>query len=64
MFNSACQVALNLDDTLAVLKYLKIKAELNTSNGQLNIEIIYLLMAVLYCFDLSFIENNKQQQQG
>jgi hypothetical protein len=44
---------------MKVLNHLKSKAELNM-DGQLNIDMIYLVMAILYCFDLNFIENNKQ----
>jgi len=62
IFNSSCQIQLNLGDLMKVLNYLKLKSELNI-NGQLNMDTIYLIMSILYCFDLSFIENNKQQQQ-
>ena len=48
---------------MKVLNYLKSKADLNI-NGQLNLDMIYLIMAILHCFDLSFIENSKQQQLG
>ena len=49
---------------MKILNHLKLKTELNANSQILNIDTIYLVMSILYCFDLSFIENSKQQHLG
>ncbi|XP_040294299.1 nuclear pore complex protein Nup205 isoform X3 [Bufo bufo] len=54
LFSWACQTPLNKDDTLLLIGYLeKVSVE---ADGTLDSVNLYLFMALLYCFDVGFLE--------
>ncbi|KAG9466567.1 hypothetical protein GDO78_016409 [Eleutherodactylus coqui] len=60
LFSWACQTPLNKDDTLLLIGYLeKISVE---ADGTLDSVNLYLLMALLYCFDVGFLEQGTEDR--
>ncbi|KAM4037197.1 nuclear pore complex protein Nup205 isoform 2-T2 [Anomaloglossus baeobatrachus] len=60
LFSWACQTPLNKDDTLLLITHLeKVSAE---ADGTLDSVSLYLLMALLYCFDVSFLEQGTEDR--
>ncbi|XP_022365934.1 nuclear pore complex protein Nup205 [Enhydra lutris kenyoni] len=60
LFAWACQSPLGKDDTLLLIGHLeKVTVE---ANGSLDAVNLALLMALLYCFDISFIEQSTEER--
>ncbi|XP_075711967.1 nuclear pore complex protein Nup205 isoform X2 [Rhinoderma darwinii] len=60
LFSWACQTPLNKDDTLLLIGHLeKVSVE---ADGTLNSVNLHLLMALLYCFDVSFLEQGTEDR--
>lgn len=60
IFNCACQAPLASEDILLIMNFLKKHGELTTqSKTSFDTTNLYLIMAVLYCFDCNFIENKE-----
>ncbi|XP_075066511.1 nuclear pore complex protein Nup205 isoform X3 [Mixophyes fleayi] len=60
LFSWACQSPLNKDNTLLLIGYLeKVTVE---ADGTLDSVNLYLLMAVLYCFDVGFLEHGTEDR--
>uniref|UniRef100_A0A8C7BTY9 Nucleoporin 205 n=1 Tax=Neovison vison TaxID=452646 RepID=A0A8C7BTY9_NEOVI len=60
LFAWACQSPLGKDDTLLLIGHLE-KVTLE-ANGSLDAVNLALLMALLYCFDISFIEQSTEER--
>nr|XP_033813775.1 nuclear pore complex protein Nup205 isoform X3 [Geotrypetes seraphini] len=61
LFAWTCQSPLNKDDTLLLIDFLeKVSVEANASLDPVNLA---LLMALLYCFDVSFLEQGTEDRQ-
>ncbi|XP_019370536.1 PREDICTED: nuclear pore complex protein Nup205 [Gavialis gangeticus] len=61
LFVWTCQSPLSKDDTLILISYLeKVTVEADGSLDSVNLS---LLMAVLYCFDVSFLEQGTEDQE-
>lgn len=59
-FAWACQSPLGKDDTLLLIGHLeRVSVE---ANGSLDAVNLALLMALLYCFDISFIEQSTEER--
>lgn len=62
LFVWTCQSPLSKDDTLILISYLeKVTVEADGSLDSVNLS---LLMALLYCFDVSFLEQGTEDQEG
>lgn len=62
LFVWTCQSPLNKDDTLILISYLeKVTVEADGSLDSVNLS---LLMALLYCFDVSFLEQGAEDREG
>ncbi|OWK06699.1 NUP205 [Cervus elaphus hippelaphus] len=62
LFAWACQSPLGKDDTLLLIGHLeRVTVE---ANGSLDAVNLALLMALLYCFDSSFIEESTEERDG
>ncbi|KAM6168225.1 nuclear pore complex protein Nup205-like [Erethizon dorsatum] len=60
LFAWACQSPLGKDDTLLIIGHLeRVTVE---ANGSLDAVNLALLMALLYCFDISFIEQSTEER--
>ncbi|KAK1335114.1 hypothetical protein QTO34_004694 [Cnephaeus nilssonii] len=60
IFSWACQSPLGKDDTLLLIGHLeRVTVE---ANGSLDAVNLALLMALLYCFDISFIEQSTEER--
>ncbi|XP_069822932.1 nuclear pore complex protein Nup205 [Dendropsophus ebraccatus] len=60
LFSWACQTPLSKDDTLLLIGYLeKVSVE---ADGTLDSVSLYLLMALLYCFDIGFLEQGTEDR--
>ncbi|KAF3819379.1 hypothetical protein GH733_013529 [Mirounga leonina] len=60
LFAWACQSPLGKDDTLLLIGHLeKVTVE---ANGSLDAVNLALLMALLYCFDISFVEQSTEER--
>ncbi|XP_068134073.1 nuclear pore complex protein Nup205 isoform X2 [Hyperolius riggenbachi] len=58
LYSWACQSALSKDDTMLLIGHLeKVNVE---GDGTLDIVNLYLLMALLYCLDMSFLEHGTE----
>jgi nuclear pore complex protein Nup205 len=55
LFCLSCQKPLSKDDTIQLISYLKNDNSLQ-ANGSLSSVTLSLLMALLYCFDVSVLE--------
>ncbi len=63
IFNISCQVPLCHENTIMILNFLKNNCQINTitSNKQtIDSSHLYLIMAVLYCFDCNYLENRQK----
>lgn len=62
LFVWTCQSPLSKDDTLILISYLeKVTVEADGSLDSVNLS---LLMALLYCFDVSFLEQGTEDREG
>lgn len=62
LFAWACQTPLGKDDTLLLIGHLeRVTVE---ANGSLDTVNLALLMALLYCFDISFLEQSTEERDG
>lgn len=62
LFVWTCQSPLSKDDTLILISYLeKVTVEADGSLDGVNLS---LLMALLYCFDVSFLEQGTEDREG
>lgn len=62
LFAWTCQSPLSKDDTLALICYLEtVTAE---ADGSLDSVNLALVMALLYCFDVSFLEQGTEDRDG
>lgn len=62
LFVWTCQSPLNKDDTLALIGHLEtVTAE---ADGSLDSVNLALVMALLYCFDVSFLEQGMEDREG
>lgn len=62
LFVWTCQSPLSKDDTLLLISYLeKVTVEADGSLDGVNLS---LLMALLYCFDVSFLEQGAEDREG
>lgn len=62
LFVWTCQSPLSKDDTLILISYLeKVTVEADGSLDGVNLS---LLMALLYCFDVSFLEQGMEDREG
>lgn len=62
LFVWTCQSPLSKDDTLILISYLeKVTVEADGSLDGVNLS---LLMALLYCFDVSFLEQGAEDREG
>lgn len=62
VFNISCQVPLNHNNTILIINFLKNNCQINTNtpNKQtLDTSHLNLIMAILYCFDCSYLENRQ-----
>ncbi|XP_069619286.1 nuclear pore complex protein Nup205 isoform X1 [Ranitomeya imitator] len=60
LFSWACQTPLGKDDTLLLIAHLeKVSVE---ADGTLDSVNLFLLMALLYCFDVSFLEQGTEDR--
>ena len=71
VFDFSCQVPLNVNDTILVINYLKnnsqIMPDLNGpagSKGYIETHNLFLIMALLYCFDCSYFENRGNSKRN
>lgn len=67
VFSLACQMPLNQADTISVINYLKNHCVLHSTNAidnkaTIHTSSLYLIMALLYCFDCSYLENKAQSK--
>ena len=60
LFSLACQKPLNKTDTLQIIGHLKADDSL-TGDGKLSPVTLNLLMALLYCFDVSVLEREDSE---
>ncbi len=63
IFNISCQVPLNQENTVLIINFLKNNCQINTlSDNKQTIDAtyLYLIMAVLYCFDCSYLDNKQK----
>ncbi len=61
VFNCACQATLTCEDILLIVNFLKKHGELATqTKTSFDTTSMYLIMAVLYCFDCQFIESKEE----
>lgn len=62
LFLWTCQSPLNRDDTLALIGHLEtVTAQ---ADGSLDSVSLALVMALLYCLDVSFIEQGTEDREG
>jgi len=62
LFVWTCQSPLSKDDTLILISYLeKVTVDADGSLDSVNLS---LLMALLYCFDVSFLEQGTEDREG
>lgn len=62
LFAWTCQSPLSKDDTLALIGHLEtVTAE---ADGSLDSVNLALVMALLYCFDVSFLEQGTEDRDG
>lgn len=62
LFSWTCQSPLSKDDTLALIGHLEtISAQADGSLDSVNLSLV---MALLYCLDLSFIEQGTEDREG
>lgn len=62
LFAWACQSPLSKDDTLLLIGHLeRVTVE---ANGSLDAVNLALLMALLYCFDITFLEQSAEDREG
>lgn len=62
LFAWTCQSSLSKDDTLALIGHLEtVTAE---ADGSLDSVNLALVMALLYCFDVSFLEQGTEDRDG
>lgn len=62
LFSWTCQSPLSKDDTLALISHLEtISAQADGSLDSVNLSLV---MALLYCLDLSFIEQGTEDREG
>lgn len=62
LFSWTCQSPLNKDDTLALIGHLEtVSAQADGSLDSVNLSLV---MALLYCLDLSFIEQGTEDREG
>jgi hypothetical protein len=55
VYNCACQVPLSHTDVIAIINFLKKNGQYSSqSKNVLDLTHIYLVMAILYCFDYNF----------
>lgn len=62
LFSWACQSPLRKDDTLLLIGYLE-KVTLE-ADGTLDSVNLYLLMTLLYCLDVGFLEHGTDDRDG
>lgn len=67
VFNFACQVPLSWNDTILTINFLKNNCQLipevnSTENLIIENHNLFLIMAVLYCFDCSYFENRQNSK--
>lgn len=61
IFNCACQAPLKFDDIVLIINFLKKHGEFTAqSKTSFDTTNLYLIMAILYCFDCNFIENKEE----
>ena len=67
IFDFSCQVPLNANDTILVINFLKNNCQVTTDasalvglKGYVESHYMYLIMAVLYCFDCSYFDNRQK----
>lgn len=74
IFNYTCQTPLELNDTVFLMNFIKNNCQLLTNSSApskpyIETPYLYLILAVLYCFDVGFLENRsngkrfKQEKQ-
>lgn len=62
LFAWTCQSPLSKDDTLAVIGYLEtVTAEADGSLDSVNLAVV---MGLLYCFDVSFLDQGMEDREG
>ncbi|XP_064627986.1 nuclear pore complex protein Nup205-like [Lineus longissimus] len=61
LFNWSCQTGLSRADTIAVIRHLKNNCGLN-ADGTLDSVTLCLLMAALYCFDVSILDQEEGEE--
>ncbi|XP_074656294.1 nuclear pore complex protein Nup205-like [Tubulanus polymorphus] len=59
LFNWSCQTGMEKTDVVSIIKHLRTNTEIN-SDGTLNSVTICLLMAVLYSFDVSMLDDESE----
>lgn len=62
LFAWACQTPLSKDDTLFLICHME--SVTTEADGTLDNVNLALLMALLYCFDISFLENVTEDREG
>jgi nuclear pore complex protein Nup205 len=63
IFNWSCQTGLNRADTIAIIRHLKQNCGLN-ADGTLDSVTLCLLMAALYCFDVSVLDQEEGEGEA
>ena len=63
LFCWACQTPLPKQDTLRLIRHLK-KVKTVSPDGKLEAPTLALLMALLYCFDVSILEQAVDERDG
>lgn len=62
LFSWTCQSPLSKDDTLALISHLEtVSAQADGSLDSVNLSLV---MALLYCLDVSFIEQGTEDREG
>lgn len=62
LFSWACQSPLTKDDTLALIGHLEtVTAQADGSLDSVNLSLV---MALLYCLDVSFVEQGTEDREG
>jgi hypothetical protein len=62
IFNYTCQTPLELNDTVFLMNFIKNNCQMLTcpsvpNKSYIETPYLYLIMAVLYCFDTGFLES-------